>query len=130
MGCWHFLTLECVTRGSILVKTEANMNRHILPVCLASAALLLLAPLDWPYGYYQFLRITIAITAIWLACQVHESSQGYALVLTLVAILYNPILPIYLDKDVWLPINLGTGIFYILFAVRVSRANPPNVIKY
>lgn len=99
------------------------MKQYLTPVCLVSAVLLLLAPFSWPYGYYQLLRIVITASAIWLATLAHEKSPGLALGLVVAAIVYNPLLPIYLDRDTWLPINLVTGGLYLFTFIKLKPDN-------
>lgn len=89
----------------------------MFPFTIASIALLLFALCDMPYGYYTFLRIVIclycAISGITIINEQKQSSIG---VLALgAAILYNPIIRIHLNRDIWEIINLCT-IVLILFA--------------
>lgn len=80
---------------------------------LIAAGLLLLAIAPLPYGYYQFLRIAITIIAGINAFHVyHQKGQWPFLIFLGIAILFNPLFPIYLDKDSWTPIDLITAIFF------------------
>ena len=69
---------------------------------LAVAMLLFLAAGDWPFGYYQVLRI--AIIALSLAILHREwgsSRSGWLLFAGAAAILFNPLLPLKMDKGHW-----------------------------
>lgn len=84
------------------------------PLPLSICALLGIATFDLPYGYYQFLRIAVTTWAILTLIQAYNhlgESPGKTCTLLLtgsIAILYNPILPIHLDKDNWTILNLIT----------------------
>ena len=82
---------------------------------LGAAALLLLAIADLPYGYYTFLRWAIAILSGFVAFQSYENdATGMAMVFAIVAILFNPVVPIYFDKDTWIVIDLVVGILLLV----------------
>lgn len=81
-----------------------------------SCVLLLLAIAPLPYGYYQFLRIAITIVAGILAYNSFLAKQKTWFYLFIpIVILYNPILPFHLDKEIWLPINLLTFIVFLVY---------------
>ena len=67
--------------------------------CFVSAALLLLALADLPYGFYTFLRIVVSGTAAFGAFSAHSVGQsGWMIALGFVALLFNPVFPIYFGK--------------------------------
>ena len=81
---------------------------------ISCASLLLLALIDLPIGYYTFLRIVVTIGAI--AGVITEFENGvnfWVLAFGLVAVLFNPIIPVYLgDKAIWMPIDIITAILF------------------
>jgi len=79
------------------------------------AALLLLAIFPFPYGYYTFLRLTVFSGGIFFAHQSYRLEQfGWAIGMVIVAVLFNPLIPIYLSRETWLPIDLiCAGIFFV-----------------
>ncbi len=91
-------------------------------LCLASGIALLLAiPTGWPYDYYILLRWFISISSLVVAYGFHKSKfEGWALIFVLNTILFNPIVPIYLEKGTWVLIDLVSAAFFFLaaFAVR------------
>ncbi len=96
------------------------MKEPIKTVATIVGILLLLAILPLPYGYYTFLRLVVSIGGVFLAYQLYERKlQGWSVVLALLAVLFNPIIPVYLSREVWLPIDLvSAGLFlYIGFIV-------------
>ena len=94
-------------------------------VAVISGVLLLLAmPTGWPYGYYVLLRWIITGSALILAYGFYESKIiHWALVFGGIAFLFNPIFPIYLDKQTWVIIDLIVAIIFFASngAVRKAR---------
>jgi len=73
----------------------------------ASAALLLLALGNWPYGFYTFLRIAVCITAVFGAMRAFSTdSTGWGVALAAIGILFNPVIPVYLSQAAWAPIDV------------------------
>jgi hypothetical protein len=59
--------------------------------------------LNQPYSYYQFLRIFVFIISIILTIHGFRkvNKTGFEYLYIGLAILFNPIFPIYLTKEVW-----------------------------
>lgn len=66
-----------------------------------------------PYGYYMLLRIVICGLAAYFTFQAVEIKKiGWAWLLGITAILYNPLITVHLTREVWSFVNLVTiGIF-------------------
>jgi len=66
----------------------------------------IIALFPMPYGFYIILRLVITIVAIFSIIELKkEGSQLWCFFIG-VAILFNPIFPIYLSKNIWMPIDL------------------------
>ena len=80
------------------------------------AVLLCLGVLSLPYGYYTLLRIIVTIAAIINAYNfLEESNMEKVYLFGFLAILFNPLIPIYLGKELWILIDLAAaGIFFFL----------------
>ena len=90
-------------------------NEIILKVVrIVIAALLLLAIATLPIGYYTFLRIVVCIASVVLCVVYFENKKPLAIIFGAIAILFNPILPIYLSKEIWIPIDVITAIIYVV----------------
>ena len=89
---------------------------------LFSAALLFLALLDLPIGFYTLIRIVVTIGASAVVFTEFEKGINFWIIsFGLTAILFNPIIPVYLhDKDSWAVIDIITG---ILFAIKAFNLN-------
>lgn len=69
---------------------------------VAGILLLLGIPVGWPYAYYTLLRWVVTIFAVIVAYNFYKQEKSFwAWVFGGIAILFNPIAPIYLSKGVW-----------------------------
>lgn len=79
--------------------------------------LLLIAVLPMPYGYYMLVRIYICIFSAFVAYKASvEKLNGWMWTFIIIAILFNPIIPIYLMKGLWAIIDVITAML-IFFAI-------------
>jgi len=99
-------------------------------IASAGAILVLLLAIPegiWPYGYFVLLRwivAGIALFVLWTAYNL--KMQGWVWLMASVAILFNPILPVHLDKGVWQVIDFIVASLF-LFTVFKVRPNKPVV---
>ena len=78
------------------------------------AAILFLAILPLPYMYYEVLRVVICLGTIYMLISSWAMLDNSAkTILIIIAFLFNPFLPIYLSKMVWVVVDLVVG-FYML----------------
>ena len=91
-------------------------HKQISPVVKVVAGVMLLLALgSWRYSYYQILRVVVCGASIYLAWRMLDLKlQGWAWGFIGVAILFNPLYPIYLDKSVWQLIDVAAAIFFFL----------------
>lgn len=83
-------------------------NNFMKNLFLISAILLIMACFPLPYGYYTFLRIAITIVSV--ICIVQNIHEGFAtqnIIWAIIAILFNPIIPIYFSKTIWVVLDLA-----------------------
>lgn len=92
-------------------------------VSIISIIMLLLAiPAIWPYGYYILLRWVIATGAIFLIWVAYNLKKTFWLFLMgIIALLFNPIAPIHLNKETWIVIDLivATLFFVSIFKLKI-----------
>lgn len=87
---------------------------------VAGIMLLLAIPSIWPYGYYQLLRWVVAGSAGYIAFKKYEQGSKYWMwTMIAMAILFNPIIPFYLDKGVWVILDLISAT--IFFSLTIKR---------
>jgi hypothetical protein len=96
--------------GSVLLKTE--IPRPLAWVAL-TAVLLALAP--WPYAYYQLLRwFLCGLMAYGVYISIDKPKPWVPWVLGGFAVLYNPVIPIHLGREIWSVVNLITAVVIYL----------------
>jgi len=87
-----------------------------------SVVLLLLAILAiWPYGYYVFLRWLVTASALFLIWVAYNLKKTFWLFLMgIVAILFNPIIPVHLDKETWVIIDFIVAILFLISIFKIK----------
>ena len=93
-------------------------------VWLVPAGALLLALLPWPYSYYTLLRFVVCGAAAYLAYRDFEDTQrasAWVFVLGALAVLFNPLIPVYLSREMWAPIDVGASILLVVHWLRTRR---------
>ena len=85
------------------------MKRIWIPQLIACLMLLwALIPVN-PYGYYILLRLVCCGIFAYLAYQAFiQEQQGWTWVLGITAVLYNPVIRIHLNREIWSVINVAT----------------------
>jgi hypothetical protein len=95
--------------------------------CLVAAGLSLIGMLDLPYGYYMFLRLVLCACAIAAGLALVQRQEAkLALVAWALALLYNPVFRVSLDKDFWRLINLVTAVGFVMAAQHLGRTWPSS----
>jgi len=87
---------------------------HLVPAIIASG-LLFGALASLPYGYYQMLRWVVGGISIYIAYKAYTWDKKWATWLFAgCAILFNPIVPIHLSREIWQPIDIVFGFVFIV----------------
>jgi len=103
-------------------------------VRIGAIVLLVAAFGPWPYDYFTLMRFVVsavtaygcylayerartASTAPWRAKQ-----QRWSLVFAIIALLFNPFVPIHLDRSTWSVIDVGVALVLAVDARRDFRA--------
>ena len=94
-------------------------------VAIIAATLLFVAVFNLPIGYYTFMRIGVTIGSILLIRQeIEKGINNWVILFSIIAILFNPILPIYLGaKSSWVPIDIITGAIFLIFTFTNKENN-------
>ena len=88
----------------------------IKPPVIASIIMLLLAILPLPYGYYTLLRLVVCFTAVFLAWFSHKSkSIRWTWIMGFLALMFNPIIPIYFGREFWIFVDLIAVVIFGIF---------------
>jgi hypothetical protein len=81
---------------------------------LVAAGLLLWALDSHSYSYYVLLRwIVCGVAAYGVYLSVRMSRTGWAWVLGILALVFNPIRPVHLDRTTWAAVDIGSAALLI-----------------
>ena len=98
------------------------MNKFNKTPIVVSIIMLFLAIAPMPYGYYTLLRLVVCGTAVyltWFAKTINR--QGWMWTMGFTALLFNPLIPIHLDKTMWGLIDLVVAITLVIVLVKFKN---------
>ena len=96
-------------------------------VFLAAIFVSLFSILPLNIGFYTFTRLVVSISSVVAVLALRKKDKSAWIVFALLAILYNPVIPVYLhDKGLWTVVNASTA-FAFVWAYR-SIADKTNLI--
>ena len=100
--------------------TWISRRPHLIPSVLA--AIMLLGALGyWPYGYYVLLRWVICPAAIFvLAATIIWKTYWACWAFGVVVMLFNPIAPIHLTREIWRIVDLVVAALFLIGIVVLS----------
>lgn len=97
-------------------------NRPALAPAVVAAILLLIALAPLPLGYYTFMRWAVTVAAIAMCALAHKGNQGGWLFLLIpIAILFNPISPVYMTRAYWAPFDVIAAAALLLAGARITK---------
>lgn len=104
------------------------MNKNILLfIFLIPAVFLIIAPLiKLPYGFYTFLRLVVFISAIIIIYQSYSSVKFLnptIFIFGFVMIVFNPIIPVHLPREAWLPIDFIAAGIYLFTYFKIKKTD-------
>lgn len=95
---------------------ENNQDGLPAAIWLVPAVALLIALAPLPYGYYTLLRIIICGAAAFIAYSIYQRQQAvslWVLAMSGLAILFNPLIPIHLSREIWVPIDAISAVVFL-----------------
>jgi len=93
---------------------------------IVPAVLSLLALAPFPYGFYVLLRVIVCASCTYLAAaEFRAGGNGWGFGLALIALIFNPLIPIHLGREVWSALNVLTagGLLIHFFVRRQALSN-------
>jgi hypothetical protein len=102
---------------ALLAQGDPVSHKSVM-VRKVTAFFLFAAILPLPYPYYMLLRAIVFVVFVSLAFKLYKKAQRYDIemptwgwVLGVIGILFNPIFPAFLIRELWMVIDLAAGIF-------------------
>jgi len=75
---------------------------------------------QWPYGYFVLLRWVVTAGAIIVVINAFDKNIDWAkIVFIFIAILFNPIAPVHLSREIWSHIDIVAGIIFVFAYCKV-----------
>jgi hypothetical protein len=107
---WKSIKTNIPQSKSISSKSvDGSMQKSFLKF---SAIMLLVSIINLPYGYYTLLRLVVTFTAIITANYFYKiSSPTKVVIFSFIALLFNPLIPVHLNKPLWLIIDIALAIY-------------------
>jgi hypothetical protein len=101
-------------------RPSASLVRLVAAV---PAALLVVAVFPMPYGFYTLLRLVVTAAAVLIVWRELSGSQRplWAVLMGLVALLFNPVVPVHLTREIWFFIDLAVAAIFAVYALTVAR---------
>lgn len=98
----------------------------LLPIVMI--VLFLVSICNMQYGFYTFARICVCILSLILAYDIYafEGSMLMVAINVVIAILWNPIFPIYLEKHTWVDLDIIASVFQCvngIYAYKLWKSN-------
>jgi hypothetical protein len=95
-----------------------------------ASVLLLFALLDgWPYEFFTILRFVVCGSSTYVAWLSYKDGQeNWTWILGAIALLFNPFLPIYLTREIWVVIDSATAVLLIvaIFGLKLGNKEQDN----
>lgn len=106
---------------------ETLKYKNIASVVAIVALLLAIPSGFWPYGYFVLLRWVvagIALFTLWISY--NSQRMGWIWIMGGIALLFNPILPIHLDKGIWQIIDFFVAILFLVSIFQIKNNERKN----
>ena len=85
------------------------------------AGLLFAGAFNMPYGYYRLLRIIVTICSVLYCYQYFEQNKiNMVYLFGFIAILFNPLIPIFFNKEIWMMIDIVVAGLFLYFKPKTN----------
>lgn len=86
------------------------MDRRVMYWSACMLSVVAVFPL--PYGFYTFLRLAITGCAVLAALELKGNRNSIWIIFAGIAMLFNPVFPVFLSKGTWFIIDLGVAVAF------------------
>jgi len=80
----------------------------------------------FPYGIYTLLRIVVTLSSAFIIYDNYKKINNVnatIVIFSIILIVFNPIFPIRLNRELWLPIDLITAAIYFYYYIKFRKKN-------
>lgn len=96
-------------------------------IFLIPAIFLCIVPFfKFPYGIYTLLRIIVTLSAafiIYVNYKKINNVNSTIVLFSIILIVFNPVFPIRLNRELWLPIDLTAAAIYFYHYIKMRKQN-------
>ncbi len=96
-------------------------------IFLIPAIFLCIVPFfKFPYGIYTLLRIIVTLSAafiIYVNYKKINHVNSTIVLFSIILIVFNPVFPIRLNRELWLPIDLTAAAIYFYHYIKMRKLN-------
>lgn len=99
-----------------------NEAKHLRGLLLVAALMLCVAVIPTlPYGFYTLLRLIVCGAAAYAAFKLKDNPllSGNFIPLSIMAVLFNPFIPVHLTRLIWLVIDLTSAIYLLTLSKKI-----------
>ena len=92
-------------------------------ICIVCATFVLMACFDLQVGYYIFLRTILFVVSLTIIVNELKQKKDFkAVEFIAIALIFNPIVPIYLyKKSLWIVIDILTAMFFLIHGFKEKK---------
>jgi hypothetical protein len=80
----------------------------------------------FPYGIYTLLRIVVTLSSAFIIYDNYKKINNVnstIVIFSIILIVFNPLFPIRLNRELWLPIDLITAAIYFYHYIQFRKQN-------
>ena len=94
-------------------------------IAIIAAAFLFSALIDGlPYGFFFLLRLIVCSCSVLISWQAYRFKKvKWVGIYIFIALLFNPLIPIHLSREVWGGIDFAVGVFFVftVFLLKLKK---------
>ena len=112
-----------------MIREEGSaVNPRFVAARVVAALVALLGVGSLTYGYYVLLRWVVSPVAAYTALQAAKlPTKGWSWVFAVLALVFNPILPVHLTREVWAVADFAAAVLLLVSLATVkARSGPPR----
>ena len=107
----HISAHESFSDESILMKTGDLFKKRSIPHEIIVVMLLWAVYPGNPYAYYTLLHWACCAYFAYLAFRANDLGKiEWVWILSFAAFIYNPVIPVHLNREIWSVVNIATAI--------------------